>query len=142
MPHSPRWHDGQMWVLQSGLGTLSTVDLAAGTVTEVAKVPGFTRGLAFIGRYALIGLSQVRESVFTGLPITESAAERNCGVWVVDTQTGSIVGLLRFEGAVQEIFDVSVLPGIRWPTLLHRGEATANAFVLTQEDLRRVAPRG
>ncbi len=142
MPHSPRWHDGRMWVLQSGLGTLSTVDLAAGTVTEVAKVPGFTRGLAFIGRYALIGLSQVRESVFTGLPITESAAERNCGVWVVDTQTGNIVGMLRFEGAVQEIFDVSVLPGIRWPTLLHRGEATANAFVLTQEDLRRVAPRG
>ena len=141
MPHSPRWHDGRMWVLQSGLGTLSTVDLAAGTVTEIAKVPGFTRGLAFIGRYALIGLSQVRESVFAGLPITESAAERNCGVWVVDTQTGNTVGMLRFEGAVQEIFDVSVLPGIRWPTLMHRGEATANAFVLTQEDLQKVRPR-
>ena len=138
MPHSPRWHDGRMWVLQSGVGSLSTVDLAAGTVTEVARVPGFTRGLAFIGRYALIGLSQVRESVFTGLPITESAAERNCGVWVVDTQTGNIVGMLRFEGAVQEIFDVSVLPGMRWPTLLHRGEDTANAFVLTQEDLQKV----
>ena len=31
MPHSPRWHDGRLWVLQSGLGTLSTVDLATAT---------------------------------------------------------------------------------------------------------------
>ena len=84
----------------------------------------------------------MRESVFTGLPITESATERNCGVWVGDTQTGDIVGMLRFEGAVQEIFDVSVLTGIRWPTLLHRGETTANSFVLTQQDLQKVGTRG
>jgi len=139
MPHSPRWHDGRLWVLQSGLGTLSTVDLDSGEVTQVAELPGFTRGLAFIGRYALIGLSQVRESVFTGLPITSRADERNCGVWVVDTQTGQIVGLLRFEGAVQEIFDVKVLPGITWPTIVTDPEVLGSAFILPPDTLSRLA---
>lgn len=135
MPHSPRWHDGRLWVLQSGVGTLSTVDVDTGAVTQVAELPGFTRGLAFIGRYALVGLSQVRESVFAGLPITSRAAERNCGVWVVDTGTGEIVGLLRFEGAVQEIFDVKVLPGITWPTIVTDTSVLAGSFVLSAETM-------
>ena len=140
MPHSPRWHDGRLWVLQSGTGTLSTVDPVTGDVTDIASLPGFTRGLAFIGRYALVGLSQVRESVFAGLPITETAAERNCGVWIVDTVTGNIVGLLRFEGVVQEIFDVAVIPQVRWPTVLTKGDLTAHSYVLRPQDLR--AARG
>ena len=141
MPHSPRWHDGRLWVLQSGVGSLSTVDPATGEVREVARVPGFSRGLTLIGQYALIGLSQVRESVFTGLPITATTTKRNCGVWVVDTTTGATVGFLRFEGAVQEIFDVAVLPGVRWPAILDHPEITANAFVLSQRDLERISSR-
>jgi hypothetical protein len=103
----------------------------------VASLPGFTRGLAFIGPYALIGLSQVRESVFSSLPITQQAAERNCGVWLVDTRDGSMAGFLKFEGVVQEIFDVQVLPAT-WPTILDPGELTQSAFVLPDEALKDV----
>ena len=143
MPHSPRWYDGRLWVLQSGTGTLSTVDPQTGSITDIASLPGFTRGLAFIGRYALVGLSQVRESVFADLPITESATERNCGVWIVDTASGAIVGMLRFEGVVQEIFDVTVLPGVRWPTLAPKGELTAHSYVVRRgrESAHTRAPR-
>ena len=137
MPHSPRWHDGRLWVLESGRGTLSTVDVDSGAVTLVATLPGFTRGLALIGPYALVGLSQVRESVFSSLPITEQAAERNCGVWAVDTRTGEIVGFLKFEGVVQEIFDVHVLPAT-WPAIIDAGELTINAFVLSDEALASI----
>lgn len=137
MPHSPRWHDGRLWVLESGKGTLSTVDVDSGEVTLIATLPGFTRGLAFIGPYALVGLSQVRESVFSALPITEQAAERNCGVWAVDTRTGQIVGFLRFEGVVQEIFDVHVLPA-KWPAIVDSGDLTVNAFVLSDEALASI----
>lgn len=140
MPHSPRWHDGRLWVLESGKGTLATVDIDSGAVTTIATLPGFTRGLAFLGPYALIGLSQVRESVFKDLPVTQTAEERNCGVWVVDTRTGEIAGFVRFEGMVQEIFDVQVLPGRRWPTILRDdSELTASSFVLPDEALRQVA---
>jgi uncharacterized protein (TIGR03032 family) len=137
MPHSPRWHDGQLWVLESGKGTLSTVNIATGELTQVATLPGFTRGLSFIGPYALVGLSQVRESVFSSLPITSQAAERNCGVWMVDTRNGSIAGFLKFDGVVQEIFEVAVLPAT-WPTIVDPGELTINAFVLAEETLKDV----
>jgi uncharacterized protein (TIGR03032 family) len=137
MPHSPRWHDGRLWVLESGKGTLGTVDVATGAVTTVATLPGFTRGLSFIGPYALVGLSQVRESVFSSLPITDQAAERNCGVWLVDTRTGQIVGFLKFDGVVQEIFDVQVIPA-RWPSIVDAGPLTQSAYVLPDEALADV----
>lgn len=130
MPHSPRWHDGRLWVLESGEGRLSAVDPATGAITPVAEVPGFARGLAFLGRYALIGLSQIRESVFDGLPIA-AKSDRSCGVWIVDLVTGGITGFLRFEGGVQEIFDIQLLEGIRYPELLEPGDpAVGAAFVL------------
>ena len=140
MPHSPRWHDGQLWVLESGIGAICRVDVATGARIEVARLPGFTRGLGFIGRYALVGLSQVRESVFAGLPVTGTANERNAGVWVVDTITGATVGLLRFDGVVQEVFDVQVLVGSAWPQITDPGEYTASAFTLSPQTISQLAP--
>ncbi|MGL4421774.1 MAG: TIGR03032 family protein, partial [Gemmataceae bacterium] len=107
MPHSPRWYDGKLWVLESGAGTLNTVDLATGQLTTVAALPGFTRGLEFFGPFAFIGLSQVRESaVFSGIPITNrlKPEERCCGLWVVDVRNGNIVAFLQFQSMVQEVF--------------------------------------
>lgn len=131
MPHSPRWHDGALWVLDSGCGTLCKVDMARGVAEPVVRLPGFTRGLAFAGRYALVGLSKVREHVFAGLPLAEHIDERMCGVWLVDTQAAAIVGFLRFEGDIEEIFDVQVLAGARFPELLEPGDAhTAATFVV------------
>src|SRR5687768_710003 len=40
MPHSPRWHDGQLWVLESGTGSLALVDRASGRRETVASLPG------------------------------------------------------------------------------------------------------
>src|SRR5262249_51414427 len=31
MPHSPRWHDGRLWLLESGTGQLVLVDPAVGS---------------------------------------------------------------------------------------------------------------
>jgi uncharacterized protein (TIGR03032 family) len=140
MPHSPRWHDGRLWVLESGKGEIGVVDLPTGKVETVAQLPGFTRGLAFAGRYAFVGLSQVRESVFGGIPLGQRLKERVCGVWVVDLKTGNVVAFLRFEDAVQEIFEVAVLPGLRFPELSEPdGELVAGTYVLPQEALAEVA---
>lgn len=125
MPHSPRWYAGKVWLLESGRGSLMYVDTKAGRVETVALLPGFTRGLAFAGNYAFVGLSQVRESVFDGIPLAQRLRldERACGIWAVDIRNGNIVAFLRFEEAVQEIFDVQVLEGIQFPELLDPGSA-------------------
>jgi uncharacterized protein (TIGR03032 family) len=119
MPHSPRQHAGKLWILESGKGTLALADLPSGRIDMVAELPGFTRGLAFAGPLAFIGLSEVRESnIFGGIPLIERVPQRSCGVWVVDLRNGRTVAFLRFEGAVQEIFDVQILHGIRYPEIL------------------------
>lgn len=139
MPHSPRWHDGKLWVLESGRGALCTVDVETGERETIAVLPGFTRGLSFVGNIAFIGLSKVRETVFDGLPITQADTPRECGVWAVDTNTGNIIGFMRFEGSVTELFEVAVLPGTQWPELVEPGaEATNDAFVLSDEALKDV----
>jgi uncharacterized protein (TIGR03032 family) len=139
MPHSPRWHNNQLFFLESGKGSLSRVDHRSGEVTTIAILPGFTRGLAFIGHYALVGLSQVRESAFKDLPVTSNKQERNCGIWVVDTRSGQIVSTLKFEGVIQELFEVTVVEDTTWPVFLERTPEMGTAFVLPNEALKNLA---
>lgn len=139
MPHSPRWHDGRLWVLESGRGALVTVDPRTGARTDVARVPGFARGLDFIGPIAFIGLSQLRETnAFTDIPITEDNSERASGVWAVHTDTGNTVALLKFTGGVQEIFAVQALRGALFPEIVREGELLASAYALPDAALREV----
>jgi uncharacterized protein (TIGR03032 family) len=120
MPHSPRWYDGKLWVLQAGSGELGIIDMSTGRFQRVAAVPGFARGLDFFGHYAFIGLSLVRElAIYNGLPITEMPAEKRAtGVWVVDIRSGKVVAFIKFEGEVREVFALSVLPDYQYPDVI------------------------
>ena len=151
MPHSPRQYDGRFFILESGKGTMATADLSTGRVEMIAELPGFTRGLAFAGPLAFVGLSQVRESnVFGGIPLTERVSERQCAIYVVDLRNGQTIAFLRFEGDVQEIFDVQVLHGIRYPELLElTSPLVSTSFTVPDEALAElpigvvaVIPRG
>jgi uncharacterized protein (TIGR03032 family) len=132
MPHSPRWHDGRLWLLESGKGTLSVANPEAGSVETIAELPGFTRGLLFAGGLAFVGLSQVRETAtFGGLPLMERLDERLCGVWAVNPRSGQTVGFLRFQELVQEVFDVALLPGLSYPEIAEESsDAASQSFVL------------
>ena len=101
MPHSPRWYDGRLGVLDSGSGGFGHIDPVTGKYEALAVLPGFTRGLDFCGPLAFIGLSQVRESaVFSGIAIAERPLEeRCCGVWVVNIHTGRTIAFVKFEDA-------------------------------------------
>lgn len=119
MPHSPRLALGRLWLLNSGAGQLGTVDLASGRFEPVTAFPGFTRGLAFHGQFAFVGLSKIREtSVFGGMPIEKDRANLRCGVGVVDLATGQQVAMLQFHSGVDEIFAVGVLPGSMRPCVV------------------------
>ena len=112
MPHSPRIRNGELFVLNSGHGNLSRVDRSTGQLDPIESVPGYTRGLAFHGQFAFVGLSRIRETnVFGGLPISEHRDELCCGVAVIDMTTGKTVATFRFLSGVEEIFAVDVIPG-------------------------------
>jgi uncharacterized protein (TIGR03032 family) len=149
MPHSPRWHHGKLFVLESGNGGLGTIDEKTGKYQEICRLPGFTRGLDFDGSFAFVGLSQVRESaIFSGITIAEMKQEdRCCGVWVIDIRSGQIVGFVKFTQSVQEIFAVQLLRGMVWPDVLSEDpkrisecyELANNALRLVPENLRSIS---
>lgn len=139
MPHSPRWYQNQLWLLESGEGSLTKVNTQNWTWQTIALLPGFTRGMDFIGPLAFIGLSQVRESaVFSGIPLVDRQPERSCGVWVVNINTGQTVAFLRFEEGVQEIFAVKILPA-RFPEMLEwQDKRLMSSYVIPDEALKDV----
>jgi uncharacterized protein (TIGR03032 family) len=68
MPHSPRLYRDKLWLLDSVNGSFGHVDLERGRFELVAFCPGYARGLAFIGDFALVGLSRPRQNkTFAGL---------------------------------------------------------------------------
>jgi uncharacterized protein (TIGR03032 family) len=118
MPHSPRVHEGHVYLLDSGRGRLVTVDPKGGSVETVVELPGYTRGLAVFGPVAFVGLSKIREtSTFGGVPIADRGDELKCGVAVVHLASGRQVALLEFHAGVEEIFDVQLLVGARNPAI-------------------------
>lgn len=138
MPHSPRWHQDKLWLLESGKGALSYYDFKKKKVIGVATLPGFTRGLQFVGDFAFIGLSKVRESVtFSGLPITK-LPKRVAGVWVVNVKTGKIVSFIEFTDGIDEVFAVSVLPHSHMDIFNFDHNLSRGNYMIGQDDIENV----
>jgi uncharacterized protein (TIGR03032 family) len=123
MPHSPRWYRQRLWLVNSGTGEFGSVDLTSGQFEPVAFCPGYLRGLAFVGDYAVVTLSKPRHVTFHGLALDEQlqrrGAEPQCGLQIIDLRTGTIAHWLRLDGSlVTELYDVVVVPGVRQPMAL------------------------
>jgi uncharacterized protein (TIGR03032 family) len=123
MPHSPRLHQGTLYLLNSGRGEFWKVDLKSGEFEPIAFCPGYARGLTIAGDFALIGLSKIRDNkTFADLPLGAALAEKGiearCALQVVDLRSGDFVHSLNFKGIVKELYDVVALPGVMRPTAL------------------------
>ena len=120
MPHSPRWHRGSLWLIDSGSGYFGRVDLEKRSFERLVFCPGFARGLAFLGDHAIVGLSDRRENrTFQDLELEEILAkhdaEARAGLIVIDLRTFATPHWLRLGGIVRELYDVGVLEGIVRP---------------------------
>ncbi|MBB3989757.1 uncharacterized protein (TIGR03032 family) [Croceicoccus naphthovorans] len=122
MPHSPRLHNGKLWVLNSGtgeLGTVEGVETGRGRFVPHTFLPGFTRGLAFAGNFAFVGLSRPRYKRFEGLDLDRRLKETDSEPWtgmqVIDLNSGRCAEWFRIDGSVAELYDVEVVPGAACP---------------------------
>ncbi len=123
MPHSPRWHNGELYLLESGSGYFGRVDIKTGKFERIAFCPGFLRGLDFVGDYAIVGVSGVRRNkTFTDLLLDDNLKSANveprCGIQIVNLLTGAVEHWIRLSGAIEELYDVRVLPQVRKPLLI------------------------
>lgn len=135
MPHSPRWHEEKLYLLESGIGAISYYDFETKKVVEIATVPGFTRGLDIVGDFAFIGVSKVRESAtFGGLPITK-LPKRVSGVWIVNIKTGKIVSFIEFTSGLDEVFAISVVPHKKIEMFDFDNEHSKANYIISSEDI-------
>jgi uncharacterized protein (TIGR03032 family) len=105
-PHSARLHRGELWVDNSGYGEVGRI--GDGRFEPVARLPGWTRGLAFCGDVAFVGTSRVIprfRRYAPGLDLDRSV----CGVQAVDLRTGAIVASLTWPQGNQ-VFAVEAVP--------------------------------
>ncbi|WP_417493268.1 TIGR03032 family protein [Maricaulis sp.] len=133
MPHSPRWHDGRLWVLNSGTGELGHIDPATKAFIPVAFCPGFLRGLGFHNGHAIVTLSKPRHGRFEGLALDDRLKEKDvdawCGVQVISLATGDVVQWLRLDGGISELFDTCVLPAVANPLTLGPNSQEIRDFI-------------
>ncbi|NKB55072.1 MAG: DUF4915 domain-containing protein [Alphaproteobacteria bacterium] len=114
------WHDGKLWLLNSGTGEFGYLDAKSGAFEAVCFCPGYLRGLSFVGNYAVMGLSLPRgNKTFSGLALEARLEERKieprCGLYFVDLATGDVAHSITIEGVVSELYDVAVIPGRKFP---------------------------
>ena len=119
MPHSPRWYQDKLWLLNSGTGEFGYINLAKGIFEPIVFCPGYLRGCAFCDRYAVLGLSLSRNKTFSDLMLDKKLQKANmkaaCGLVIIDLIKGEIVHWMRIDGVVKELYDVSIIPGIKRP---------------------------
>jgi uncharacterized protein (TIGR03032 family) len=115
-------HNDQLWLLNSGTGELGVVNIGEdgmGQFESKVFCPGFTRGLAFYGNYAFVGLSKPRYKCFEGLALDDKLKQADsepwCGVQIIDLSTNSCVDWFRIDGNVTELFDLEVIPNSTCP---------------------------
>jgi len=123
MPHSPRWYQGKLWLLNSGTGDFGYVDLSRGVFEPVTFCPGYLRGLAFHGNLAIVGLSKPRDArAFSGLALDDRLEAKDtvsrCGLMAIDINTGNVVHWLQLDGVITELYDIQILPNVRRPMAL------------------------
>lgn len=137
MPHSPRYYQDKIWVLNAGRGEFGYVE--NNKFIAITQLDGFLRGLAFHKNYALIGLSKPRhERTFTGLPLDEILQSRNtepqCGICVVDINTGQIVHEFKIKGEVVELYDIQVLPNVKRPMSFSINSEEITSYISIEGD--------
>jgi len=122
MPHSPRLVGKTLYALESGRGLIVAYDTHSWEREEIAFCPGCLRGMSIVNGHAIVTVSLPREGSFSGLPLESELAIRKgvawCAVLIVELRSGSVVEWLRFQGVVQELFDVVALRGVRRPMAL------------------------
>jgi uncharacterized protein (TIGR03032 family) len=141
MPHSPRIHRGELWVLNSGTGELGVVSRqgrGAGRFEARAFCPGFVRGLSFHEGLAAVGLSKPRHERFEGLALDQRLRDADsapwCGVQLIELNSGACVDWFRIDGTVAELFDVAFLPGHRCPMAVSPTSPDAVTLITIDKD--------
>ena len=68
----------------------------------------------------IVGTSKVRASEARDpIPIAIESGESHIGVWMINLNTMEIVANITFDGDIEQIYDIAVIPDSNMPELLN-----------------------
>jgi uncharacterized protein (TIGR03032 family) len=132
-PHSPKYHQGFVYLLESGTGKLLKIDPVSKKVSTVCQLTGFVRGLSLFGNYAVAGMSQFRQTNSSKLDVNEKTQLPSAVIAIVDLTDGAIAATVKFDEQVKELYDIAVLEGIEHPLFREHDSSTQSAFVVPDD---------
>lgn len=123
MPHSPRIYKDKLWLLNAGTGYFGYVDIAQKKFVPMTFCSGFLRGMAFIGDFAIVGMSKNRENrTFEGLALDQNMKDKGaspkCEIQIISLDNGDVVEWVQIEGIVRELYDVMAMSDITRPLII------------------------
>lgn len=109
-PHSARYSGNDIFFCNSGLGTLSKYYRDQNTCSDLINLKSFTRGLAFLDKYIVVGLSKVLPNRQQYAPKVDANSSR-CGLAFIDSNSMQEVASITWENGMQ-IFDIQIVPNL------------------------------
>jgi uncharacterized protein (TIGR03032 family) len=113
MPHSPRWYNNKIYLLESAKGELVEIDPITFTKKTVSRLNGMVRGLTIVDGLAFIGISTVREKSKTFNKLDDRVKAEFASIQIIDIASGMTLGNLTFQTEIKEIYDVQLLQNVQ-----------------------------
>lgn len=133
MPHTPKIVEGRLLILLSATGQLVEVDRKSGAVTEIRRIQGFVRGMAYHREYLFIGHSRLRKRSSSFGKLELPYEKSKAGITILHLPTGAIAGQITYEQSVDEIYDLRVIPMLIRPNILNTEKEDYKLAVSTPE---------
>ena len=111
LPHSPTMRDGKVWVLEAGRGRIFSMTPEGRDETEICRLDGIVRGLAFSAADFFIGLSRPRLSseAVSAIIETRFKGPSVALLHAISQASGQSLGYAELP-FIDEISSVTVLP--------------------------------
>ncbi|MFC2117603.1 TIGR03032 family protein [Bacteroidota bacterium] len=135
MPHSPLLHNDKLYFLLSATGEVMKMDINTKQIDQVAKLDNFVRGMDLYKDYLIISSSELRSSskAFDNLSIEN----KNCssGIYIIERESGELIGKLTFSDHIKEIFSVKALQNISKAAIITENDKWAHQFIYAPQNL-------
>jgi uncharacterized protein (TIGR03032 family) len=127
-PHSARLYRDELWVNNSGYGQLGKI--VARQFEVQFELPGWTRGLHFVGDYAFVGYSQVLKKFRQFAPGIDPK-NATCGIAAINLKTNEIEAQIEFPFGNQ-IFQIDAINADICDGFLYRTQKTEAKKYISQ----------
>lgn len=130
MPHSPKFINDELYLLESGKGHLIKVDTENKSKELIFDFRRFVRGMTYFEGYLFIGASKMRTSsdTFNKLEVTENSNQ--AGIIVFDLKSKKIIGEINYKNTVEEIYDVLHFDGFIKPAIISQFQDQHNQVIV------------